>query len=147
MIVVGLDSLNSQARYNQAPTTAANKKIMTWIEAVYKDASGQYQMVLLPTNIWDIESEIMWNKQAIFGGPQYASDINSKHKFNNKINNYSSPNYNPDFDFAASFVGNLAEQNYWLGPGAFISFDSDYPDFKSAVELVPSKSQILVKNN
>jgi hypothetical protein len=69
----------------------------------------------------------MWNKQAILGGPQYYSEIDSKHYFNNTINNFSSPNFNPDFDFEAAFVGNLARQDYWIGPGAFISFDSDYP--------------------
>ena len=127
MIVVGADSLNSQTRYNRAPTTADGKKIMGWIEAIYKKADGQYQMVLLPTNIWDMKSEIMWNKQAIFGGPQYASIINSKAKFNNIINDFSQPDYNPDLDYSAAFIGNLAKQDYWIGPGAFISFDSDYP--------------------
>jgi hypothetical protein len=125
MIVVGLDSLNSQARYDQAPTTTDNKKIMSWIEAVYKDTNGQYQMVLLPTHIWYLEKELMWNKSAIFGRPQYATDINSKHMFNHLINNF--PHYNPDYRFAAACVGNQATQNYYIGPGAFISFDSDYP--------------------
>lgn len=71
MIVVGFDSLNSQARYDQAPSTDANKKIMSWLEAVYKNANGQYQMVLLPTEIWDVEQKTMWLKQTIFGGAQY----------------------------------------------------------------------------
>ena len=127
MIVVGLDSLNSESRYNLAPTTAANKKIMTWLEAVYKKADGHYQMVLLPTNIWDIDQELMWSKQAIFGGPQYYSGVNNKHSFNNIISGLSSPNYNPDLDWGALFTGNLARQNYYIGPGAIISFDSDYP--------------------
>ncbi|MDD2522445.1 MAG: hypothetical protein PHW11_06480 [Anaerolineaceae bacterium] len=127
MIVVGADSLNSQTRYNRAPTTADGKKIMGWIEAIYKKADGQYQLVLLPTNIWDIKSEIMWSKQAIFGEPQYYTGVYNEHKFNKIINDYSSPNTNPDFDYFAGFIGNLAKQDYWVGPGAFISFDSDYP--------------------
>ena len=126
-IVLGLDSLNSQDRYNRAPTTAANKKIMRWLEAVYKNAEGQYQMVLLPTNIWDIDNQIMWNKSAGFGGPQYLTDVNSKHMFNATISDYSSPDLNPDLNCENSFIGNLAKQNYYIGPGAFISFDSDYP--------------------
>jgi hypothetical protein len=75
MIVVDVDSLNSQTRYNSAPTTADGKKIMGWMEAIYKKADGQYQLVLLPTNIWDIKDEIMWEKQAIFGGPQYYTGV------------------------------------------------------------------------
>jgi len=46
MIVVDVDSLNSQTRYNSAPTTADGKKIMGWMEAIYKKADGQYQLVL-----------------------------------------------------------------------------------------------------
>jgi len=45
MIVVDVDSLNSQTRYNSAPTTAEGKKIMGWMEAIYKKADGQYQLV------------------------------------------------------------------------------------------------------
>ena len=127
MIVVDVDSLNSQTRYNSAPTTADGKKIMGWMEAIYKKADGQYQLVLLPTNIWDIKNEIMWSKTPSFGGPQYYTGVYNKHAFNNIINNYSSPNYNPDYDYFAAFIGNYAKQGSWIGPGAFISFDSDYP--------------------
>ncbi len=127
MIVVGMDSLNSQTRYNSAPTTADGKKIMGWMEAIYKKADGQYQLVLLPTNIWDIKSEIMWEKHPTIGGPSYYNGVSNKHIFNNTINDHSSPNYNPDLDYFASFIGNYAKQGSWIGPGAFISFDSDYP--------------------
>lgn len=127
MIVVDVDSLNSQTRYNSAPTTADGKKIMGWMEAIYKKADGQYQLVLLPTNIWDIEEESMWEKMPFISGPVYYTGVYNKHIFNDIINNYSSPNYNPDYDFFASFIGNYAKQGSWIGPGAFISFDSDYP--------------------
>jgi len=127
MIVVDVDSLNSQTRYNSAPTTADGKKIMGWMEAIYKKADGQYQMVLLPTRIWDIKNEIMYSKTPSFGGPQYYNEVDSKHVFNSMINDYSSPNLNPDYDYFASFIGNYAKQGSWVGPGAFISFDSDYP--------------------
>jgi hypothetical protein len=129
MLVVGIDSLNSQARYDQAPTTADDKKIIAWIEAIYKNASGQYQMVLLPINIWNIETELMWDKSPIFSPPRYATKIDSGHHFWDVIGNYDNPNfnYNPDYDFRVSFMTNYARQGYWMGPGAFINFDSEYP--------------------
>jgi len=127
MLVVGIDSLNSQARYDQAPTTAANKKIMGWLEAVYQTASGQYQMVLLPVEIWDIEKELMWDKSPIISPPRYATDINSGHAFTDLISNYSAPYLNPSFKYAELFTISYAQQDYWMGPGAFINFDSEYP--------------------
>jgi hypothetical protein len=126
MLVVGIDSLNSQARYDQAPTTADGKKIMAWIEAIYKNVNGQYQMVLLPINIWSIETELMWDKSPIFSPPRYATKIDSGHKFRHFIDNYDYE-YNPDYDFRVSFMSNYAKQGYWMGPGAFINFDSEYP--------------------
>jgi hypothetical protein len=100
---------------------------MGWMEAIYKKADGQYQLVLLPTNIWDIKNEIMWEKMPFISGPVYYTGVYNKHIFNNTINDYSSPNLNPDYDYFSGFIGNYAKQNYWVGPGAFISFDSDYP--------------------
>ncbi|MDY0282515.1 MAG: hypothetical protein RBR35_18380 [Salinivirgaceae bacterium] len=131
MVVVGYDSLNSQSRYDKAPTTAEGKKIMSWLEAVYKKANGNYQLVLLPIQIWDIVSKIMYDKPPSFGGPRYATDINSKHSFNSLIKNGLYPDgeiYNPDWDNFSIYVMNYIVQNVWMGPGALISFNSDYPE-------------------
>ena len=128
MIVVGYDSLNSQSRYDKAQTTAEGRKIMGWLEAIYKKADGNYQLVLLPTHIWDIKSELMWDKSPDFGGPRFDTEINSKAAFKNIINNYSSPDYNPDYKYAVSLFANYIKQGIWVGSGAFINFDSDYPD-------------------
>ena len=129
MIVVGIDSLNSQIRYDKAQTTAEGKKIMSWYEAVYKKANGNYQMVLLPVEIWDIESKLMWDKSPSFGGPRFADEKTSKARFNTIISNYSNhSDYNSDYKYDVSLFVNYAKQGAWIGPGALPNFDSDYPD-------------------
>jgi hypothetical protein len=129
MLVVGIDFLNSQARYDQAPTTADGKKIMSWYEVIYKNASGQYQMALLPNNIWEIEEEMMWSKNTIFSPPQYFEPGQGKIIFGHTITDWSqmTSNLNPTLTFQNDTMSNYARQGYWVGPGAFINFDSDYP--------------------
>ena len=141
MIVVGYDSLNSQSRYDKASTTAEGKKIMDWLEVVYKKTDGNYQLVLLPIHVWDIESKTMYDKPASYGGPRYAIDIYSEQDFNRLIKNGWYPDgetYNPDWDNFSLYVMNNISHEVWVGPGALISFNSDYPEDGGTSPEIPS---------
>jgi len=117
-VVIGLEAVENLEELEQAITTDTGWKLTTFAKLAYKDVNGDWQIIKVPLNAYNAESDLLWIKNV---GNRSAPNF---------IEGVVQPDENGDLiiPLVRTWISLSSGQGYHSGVGSFIKLFTAWPE-------------------